>query len=493
MKQTDWFKVKSYTHLTPKIPVKQKNWITEYVKDESKIRSHRFYPMIHYTIVENRYQRQKVNGTRDKLRTPKAKARQIYYSNHIDGHIFSYYASQLSDLLNKLYEADQDLMDSVIAYRSIPFNKKRNKCNIDYANEVFKYIRNSSEKKLSAICLDVSSYFDTVNHKILKKQWANLLNRVDLPLDHFKVFKAITKFAFIEISDVFNLTPHAKINKLSHLRFKNLESFFVNGKEFRNLVQDTNSIRVNRQEFGIPQGSPISAVLSNLYLLDFDRLMVKLAKLYNGLYRRYSDDIVFICDPKWIDIVNHTVKDFLVNNLNLNIQDKKTQRVDFERTQIGHDWGTTLNEEGIKYKGMPLTYLGFDFDGKVIRIKQKSISSFYRKLKRNIRRAAYFARKTKEAQSKGFSMNKDPWIYRTKIYRLKTHLGARKKSIDGRVFWGNYLSYVYNSSKIMCEPAIKKQLRNHWKIVENEINRFNEKYDLIKSTPDKKLHHDHAS
>lgn len=482
MDKKDWLKVKSYTHITPKIPKRRQNWVRDYVMNKQSIKSHRFYPMIHYTIVDKKFQRQKSVGKRSKYRTPKTKPREIYYSNHLDGHVYSYYASLLNTLLNDQYEADEAMMNSVIAYRSIPFNKRRNKCNIDFANEVFKHIKNSKETQLSAICLDVSSYFDTINHKLLKKFWANLLHRIDLPKDHYKVYKSITKYSYIEIGHLFQLTPHSTIDKISHLKAKALDSFFNNGKEFRKHIDSKNLIRVNRKEFGIPQGSPISAVLSNLYLLEFDKLMVKLAKLYNGLYRRYSDDIVFVCHPKWICKVNSTIKGFLVDDLKLIIQDKKTQRVDFYRDNANEDWKTTLIEQGIKYKGRPLTYLGFDFDGKNIRIKQKSISSYYRKTKRIIRRAAYFALRTKIAQAKGRLLKKDPWIYRSKIYRLKTHLGARKKTIDDKVFWGNYLSYTYNAAKIMEEPGIKKQLRNHWRLVESEINRFNSRYGLQKST-----------
>ncbi len=395
--------------------------------------------------------------------------------------MLSYYAEQLNQKLNEKYTSDQDLMNSVIAYRSIPFNKKRNKCNIDFANEVFTYIKKNKTLSLSTVCLDISSYFDSINHKLLKKSWAKILNRLDLPLDHYKIYKSVTKFSYIEISDVMDVSHQCDIKNLSHLRRTSIDGFFKNGKEFSEAIKDVGLIRKNKNSFGIPQGSPISAVLSNLYLLEFDELMVKLAKSYKGLYRRYSDDIVFVCDPKFIGKVDSTVKSFLINRLKLNIQSKKTQRVNFRRKVVKDDWETILIEQGQKHHGRPLTYLGFDFDGKTIRIKQKSISSYYRKTKRIIRRAAYFAHKTKKLIDKSKLTKGDPWIYRTKIYKLKTHLGARKKTIDDKVFWGNYLSYVYNASRIMKEPSIKRQMRNHWLIVESEIDRLNKRYGLNKS------------
>ncbi|HMW10718.1 MAG TPA: reverse transcriptase domain-containing protein [Saprospiraceae bacterium] len=478
----DWFKVKAYAHLTPKVAKSNANWVREYVQDVKKIESHRFFPMLHYTKVDKKYRRPKVATGKENLRVSEVKKREIYYANHLDSHVFSYYAQILEKLLNDRYQLDVALMDSVIAYRSIPHNLQRNKCNIDFANEVFSFIFRSDSTELSAICLDISNYFDTIDHKILKINWAGLLNRLDLPIDHYKLFRAITKYSFIEIGDILQNSSH-KISKLSLLKYQDLESFYNNASEFRESIIGKSLLRKNRNNCGIPQGSPISAVLSNLYLLHFDIMMVKMAKLYGGMYRRYSDDIIFICDPIWIDRVTVTMKEFLSVNLRLNIQDKKTQRVDFKRESNQLPWETTLNEAGFKYKSRPLTYLGFDFDGKKIRIKQKSISSYYRKTKRIIRRAAYFARK---AQKRNLNINVkkklDSWIYKSKIYKQKTHLGSRKKTINNKIYWGNFLSYAYNASKIMEEPGIKKQLRHHWKMVESLIEYYTLKFELPEST-----------
>ena len=49
------------------------------------------------------------------------------------------------------------------------------------------------------------------------------------------------------------------------------------------------------KDFGIPQGSPISAVLANIYMLDFDYEINKYLESIGGIYRRYSDDMVAIC------------------------------------------------------------------------------------------------------------------------------------------------------------------------------------------------------
>jgi hypothetical protein len=48
----------------------------------------------------------------------------------------------------------------------------------------------------------------------------------------------------------------------------------------------------NNDPFGIPQGTPISAALSNAYMMPLDKRIVEARGSVGGLYRRYSDDIL---------------------------------------------------------------------------------------------------------------------------------------------------------------------------------------------------------
>jgi Reverse transcriptase (RNA-dependent DNA polymerase). len=45
---------------------------------------------------------------------------------------------------------------------------------------------------------------------------------------------------------------------------------------------------------GIPQGTSISAVLANVYMIDFDKKVCALLKNLGGMYRRYSDDFIIV-------------------------------------------------------------------------------------------------------------------------------------------------------------------------------------------------------
>ena len=205
-----------------------------------------------------------------------------------------------------------------------------------------------------------------------------------------------------------------------------------------------------------------------------------------GLYRRYSDDILFICPVSVANDIKHFVYSYIRNELNLVIQEQKTQEVIFTRVENNKliKWECNTVENNVT-KPAPLSYLGFDFDGNNIRIRQKGLSLYYRNLKRMIRRRARYAFYAKKYNIHNPGQKKDAWIYRQRIYKTKSHLGAKRKKVDGKVFWGNYISYVKTASKIMNQPALLKQIRNHWKIIERHINEFEAAYGLEK-TPSKR-------
>ena len=55
------------------------------------------------------------------------------------------------------------------------------------------------------------------------------------------------------------------------------------------------------------QGSAISAVMSNIYMIKFDKLVNDLITSNNGIYRRYSDDIIIII-PSLLMLWRYIVK-----------------------------------------------------------------------------------------------------------------------------------------------------------------------------------------
>ena len=54
-KKKDWFKVKGYVHLTPKLQQNDKNWIEPKVSDSDFVAKHAFYPLIHRKLAQRRF------------------------------------------------------------------------------------------------------------------------------------------------------------------------------------------------------------------------------------------------------------------------------------------------------------------------------------------------------------------------------------------------------------------------------------------------------
>lgn len=85
----------------------------------------------------------------------------------------------------------------------------------------------------------------------------------------------------------------------------------------------------------IPQGSPISPILSNLICIKLDHELIKIAKEYSLTYTRYADDITFSTYKKKINSVRiiRAINKVIENN-GFTINEKKTRIQDFNQTQI---------------------------------------------------------------------------------------------------------------------------------------------------------------
>ncbi len=112
-----------------------------------KSQSTPFSPFIHKEIVTRKFRKEynnRGNVINGGQRSASEKKRDIFYASHFDSQIFSYYSSILSKRYEKLLK-ENNLNKVVTAYRRIPLNSEnpnsRHMCNIDFANEVFEYIR----------------------------------------------------------------------------------------------------------------------------------------------------------------------------------------------------------------------------------------------------------------------------------------------------------------------------------------------------------------
>ena len=215
--QIEWLKFKKYPHIgKPLVSSKDRAWVENYVIDSQNIVRHKFVPLLHRVLTQRKFRPDESapkNSSGKRIRTNKGKKeRHIYYPSHLDSIIYSYY----NDILTKAYEkylSDKDYASVPVAYRKIPKNDllEGNKCNIEFAADAFQFIRNNRHRRLSVIVADVTSFFDNLDHRLLHKQWKKVLNVEDLPADHYKIYKNLVDYKYVNENELFKRFQHKLI------------------------------------------------------------------------------------------------------------------------------------------------------------------------------------------------------------------------------------------------------------------------------------------
>jgi hypothetical protein len=490
-KNKSWYKPKGYLHISPKLKEEQKGFVLSYIKE--KLESHNFFPLIHETIATRRFKAY-LNEKGDVYRShfdsikkkPSKKLREIFYANHLDAHIYSYFSNEvLGKEYEKLLGNNLELSDAITAYRKIPVNPSESqlkcKCNIHFASEVFTEI--SSRGDCVVACYDIENFFPSLDHGYLKECWQRLLGVEELSKIDKKVLKSLTNYSYVEMTDVISACSVKELG-ISHKNdFMNsdLNSYFISARDFREKIAKKHLIRKHKptkpdeQLKGIPQGTPISAFLANLYLYEFDKFVVdELVKKENCFYRRYSDDIVIIFEniDQFENWNNKLVKKISTAPIQLKINEQKTVISKFTSNDNILTCATKVELREDYSRSHPLKYLGFEFDGKKIQIKQASLAKFYRDMKYAIKaksRKARIANRHNMRYPK--RKRKSTKLYLTKIYRRFTHLGKNKAK-------SNYLRYVDRAANEMFPQLIgkrnpiRKQHYRAWRIFSDTIKKY---------------------
>ncbi|MBK7035441.1 MAG: group II intron reverse transcriptase domain-containing protein [Bacteroidetes bacterium] len=455
-----------------------------------KVRWWSFAPFLKVLIKTPRYKYQDSNDEYD-LET---KVRPISFAAHIDSLIFGFYSFALTKIYEK-YLAENGFSDCVLAYRS----NLSGKCNIQFSKEIFEEVRR--RKTCTAIALDIKGYFDHIDHTILKDQLARVIGE-KLPEDQFKLYKALTKYSYVSKPSI--LKKYGIILKKLNQPPQTLLELIPGKKDFEKfdrlrldkLIVSNDKVNKNTKRMaGIPQGTGMSALLSNIYLIDFDADLNDKAKKEGFLYRRYCDDIIVICDSeKAIELQSYIIKK-IQSEYFLTIQDKKVELTEFRENKVGkirafnkkrmlkdNIENVTKEQEHIYYKS--LQYLGFEFNGQDIFIRTSSLSRYYRKMTGRIIKTVMMAYSPKSNSNK---------IWKEQMLHRYTHLGKR-----------NFLKYAYNSSKAsyknsagelkegMDSPAIRNQISRHFQIFirtleAKNMQRFSSKAMAGKATKIKKI------
>jgi RNA-directed DNA polymerase len=386
--------------------------------DPAAVTSHPFYPFILHTVTTQKIHKKAGGGVEKKA----PKDRPIAYAAHKDSHIFAHYSA----ILESHYEpmlVQRGLNDVVTAFRSL-----HGRCNIHFANEAFEFIR--AQDSCAVIASDISDFFNQLNHRTLKRAWAHVLEVRQLPADHYAVFKAITGYSLVDRDQLYTALGVDILNPRATRRHR-----ICTAREFRERVRGTGLCIPNRTGKGIPQGSPISAVLANIYMLEFDAAMNSFVTQHAGFYRRYCDDLLIVMPTAELRQEVLTLGRTHLQELGLEAHPEKTELIDF----------VTRNNRLSASK--PLNYLGFTFDGMHKRVRPASIARYYKKMRRGVGRAKAVRWRVNIREH-----NRVWTPLRTrKLHLLYSYLGRH-----------NFTTYVFRAARIMGDPGMKKQIKAHW-------------------------------
>jgi hypothetical protein len=440
-------KIRTYPHFDPALTECD---ATMLVSDPMHVRKHSFFPFIEYSERWTKYSNKGKKG--------KSKSRPIMYAARRDSCIYSHYRGLLSEAYEKEL-AIRGISQAALAYRRIPrSNSRGNKNNIHFADDAFSEILNLGD--CLVYTLDISKFFESINHTYLKRLWARILGFKIMPPDHFQVFRNVTRYACVNREALYKILgfigqKSVGTRQVTGYLVKRVPQHVCSGRIFREKVASL--IKTNRTNYGIPQGSPISDVLANLSLLEFDTEMVEQMAKVGGSYRRYSDDILLIIPGHGDDFVARLAQVQVLLKAcgdKLTIQPTKTTVHKFSRTE-GTDFSKCTLLSGSAGKN-GLEYLGFRFDGRKAFIRDSTRSRLQRKmtfavnaavrrlfranpgkgraeLKRLFDVNAVLSQFYKVRDFESVAATPRSWTFWTYLIRAQETLGSKGKPIAGQV------------------------------------------------------------
>lgn len=201
---------------------------------------------------------------------------------------------------------------------------------------------------------------------------------------------------------------------------------------------------------GIPQGTPISAAASNLYMIEFDAAARAFCDGIGALYRRYSDDILVICEPAHAEAAEEKILD-LIKSEKLEISLHKTERAEFNLAS------TALG-------GKSAQYLGFSLHASGPALRASSLARQWRKMRKAMHR-------TYKIAARNIASGKSTKAHTKRLYRRFAHLKVRND--EGLRIVRNFSSYARRSAAAFgADEKITQQIRRFERAALREIEKL---------------------
>lgn len=421
-KPVDWFLPRSYPHFDR--PVSERSTaegiVASFVASPAR---YRFLPLIAFKRWARRWRTDEKSGrARESW-----KKRPLAYCSNRDAHVLAYVGWELSAAYEEaLRRAGLD--NVVVGYR-------RGRSNVTTARDAFADVQRMGTCTTTA--LDLQGFFDTIRHRVLKRCWEDVLGG-GLPSHHYAAFRAITRFASVERGACLKrlgLPPRTPSKKLPR-PLCSPDAFRAAIRGRKDASGSGGLVEVNQNDFGIPQGTPMSAIAANVAMFRFDSALAAEATRVGGTYRRYSDDILLVCPPAVADALLDFLRDALVRHCDgLTLNDSKTSRVEFPGGRL---------PANVRH----MQYLGFLFNGERAVLRASTISRFYGRMRRAVAAAQHELASDK---FQGSPKGGRPILQRRKLIHSFSHLGR-----DSLL-----RTYAKVAGDVFQRRAIMRQLRRH--------------------------------
>jgi hypothetical protein len=410
-----WFRPRGYKHFD--VPVGME--FAEKVYSAEFVAKHAWSPLIQFIKRTKRYKPNLSDDGRVRVKGATVyKNRMIMFASHRDACILSKYADDISTRLNKHYVIN-GLENNVIAYRRL------GRANYHFSSDAYNFAK--AKGRCLVMCFDITGFFDNLDHFILKKRLKKILNVSELPKDWFSVFRHVTRFRYITRSALEDIAEFK-------LKFKtHVNEPIATLAEIKAL---SIPIIENLNKFGIPQGTPISAAFSNLYMLEVDRALVELCTSFGALYQRYSDDILIVCSPENASGIENCLKN-VISEHKLQIKDEKTERAFWEPGSSD-----------------VFQYLGFNISQSGAVIRPASLARQWRKAKRAIKR-------TEDRGRSAIASGKAKIISTKRLRQLFWPTGAR-----------NFSKYARRAASEFHSKGIVRQVMRLERMVDKSIRKL---------------------
>lgn len=361
----------SYIHFDRRIKLTNHLWCC--ITNKKWVLRHGFYPFIHFKRPKYHKSWSTDSSGKRIWKDDGPQYRDILYSAHKDAWIYRYYGALFNRQYNQ-YLGNKGIDDCSIAYRT----NKKGKSNISFAEEALAFIK--FHKPCYVIIGDFTHFFDFLDHTYLLNQIRSILDSQYIPDDIYYVLNSLLHYSYVDYEAItsYKRMTHQQLCQCQTV-LTDQEFRILSRKKQRESKDDQFIIKINREHFGIPQGSPMSGVLANIYMIQFDEKIFELVRSYHGIYRRYSDDFIIAIPEKYIteeqyqQMIHQLQGIFNQRNTNtgkylVKLSPEKTKKYRVSANLIIYN---EQKEHGI------ISFLGFSYDGKRVYIKDSSVRRYY--------------------------------------------------------------------------------------------------------------------